>query len=296
MENGAHPSRVTVAASPADVPDAAAILAQAGDENFPVASRVLPRSVRPHLLAVYGFARLADDLGDEADGDRLALLDWLEAELELAAVGKATHPLLRRVGATIRDRALPLEPFRRLVEANRQDQLVHRYASFDDLLGYCRLSANPVGELVLRILGQATPARLRWSDEVCSGLQVVEHLQDVAEDARAGRAYLPGDDMARFGCTDAALLASTADAGLRALVLFEAERAEQLLSAAVPLTRSLRGRARLGVATFAAGGLAAIDAIRAADGDTLANHCRPHRPRLAGRWVQVLLATSREER
>jgi phytoene synthase len=296
MENSARSSRTTVAASPVDVPGAAEVLAKAGDENFPVASRVLPRTVRPHLIAVYGFARLADDIGDEVDGDRLALLDWLEGELELAAVGRATHPLLQRVGVTIRDCSLPLEPFRRLIEANRQDQLVHRYASFEDLLAYCRLSANPVGELVLLILGQATPERVRWSDAVCSGLQVVEHLQDVGEDARAGRVYLPGEDMVSFGCSESALLAPSADARVRALVLFEAERAEELLSAAVPLTRTLRRRARLGVAAFAAGGLAAIDGIRAAHGDTLGAPCRPERRQLVGRWMHVLRGTTKEKR
>jgi squalene synthase HpnC len=294
MESSDHHARTAVAPWPADVPGAADVLAKAGDENFPVASRVLPRAARAHLLAVYGFARLADDIGDEAGGDRLALLDWLQDELEVAPAGRATHPLLRRVGSTIRECSLPIEPFRRLIDANRQDQVVHRYATFDDLLGYCRLSANPVGELVLRVLGKATPERVTWSDAVCSGLQVVEHLQDVSEDARIGRVYLPAEDMVRFGCSESGLLAPSADAALRALVLFEAERAAELIAAAVPLCRSLHGRTRLGVAAFAAGGLAAVDEIRTRGGDTLGTACRPRRRPLVRRWVEVLRSPDME--
>jgi squalene synthase HpnC len=292
VEQGATPSRADRLTRPVDLPSTAVVLAKASGENFSVASRLLPSTVRPHLLAVYGFARLADDIGDEAGGDRLALLDWLERELDLAEAGRAEHPLLRRLGTTIRSCSLPLEPFRKLIDANRQDQVIDHYATFEDLVAYCRLSANPVGELVLRIFGAATPDRLRWSDDVCTGLQLVEHLQDVGEDARSGRVYVPTEDLARFGCSERSLLAPSAGPLLRAVVLFETDRAEALLASGVPLAASLRGRTRLGVAAFAAGGLAVLDAIRAADGDTLGTDCHPRRHRVFWRWLAVLRAAS----
>jgi phytoene synthase len=286
LDEGTH-NRTGVVDWPANLPPTDDVVAQSGAENFPVASRLLPAAVRDDLLRIYGFARLADDIGDEADGDRLALLDWLEQELRLAPTGGATHPLLRAVGLTIRAHDLPLEPFERLIDANRQDQLVRRYETFDELVAYCRLSANPVGELVLRVVGAATPERLRWSDDVCTGLQVVEHLQDIGEDARRDRVYVPAEDLRRFGCGDDAVRSPSADPPLRAVVLFEADRAEQLLAAGRPLARSLRGRIGLGVGAFAAGGLAVVDAIRAAGGDTLGVRCRPRRSRVLRRWLAV---------
>jgi squalene synthase HpnC len=248
--------------------------------------------MRPHLLAVYGFARLADDIGDEADGDRLAQLDRLEHELDRAVEGAPTEPILQRVAATIRACSLPLDPFHKLIDANRQDQVVTRYATYAELVRYCELSANPIGEIVLRIFGAASPERLRWSDDVCTGLQIVEHLQDIGEDARRGRVYLPADDLARFGCDEALLQRPSAGRALRDVVLFESDRAEALLSAAVPLTTSLRGRPRLGVAAFAAGGLAVVDAIRGAYGDTLATKCRPRGNAVVRHWAAILRAAS----
>ena len=267
-------------------------MAKAGRENFPVASRLLPASVRPHLLAVYGFARLADDIGDEADGDRLALLDWLEYELDRAVAGHSDHPILQRVAVTIHAYSLPLEPFRKLIEANRQDQVVVRYATYADLVKYCELSANPIGEIVLGIFGAATRERLHWSDDVCTGLQIVEHLQDIGEDARRGRIYLPADDLERLGCDEASLLAPSAGRAVRDVVLYENDRAEALLFSAVPLAGSLRGRPRLGVAAFAAGGLAVVDAIRSAYGDTIASNCRPRRNAVVRHWAAILRAAS----
>src|SRR5579863_5008436 len=160
------PERITMM-TPDSPPGADAVLGQAGAENFPVASRFLPRAIRAHLLAVYGFARLADDIGDEAGGDRLLLLDWLTRELELSAVGRATHPLLQRLTPTMQRFDLPLDPFLRLIEANRRDQVVLRYETFEDLVAYCRLSATPVGELVLRIFEVSSPDRIALSDDVC---------------------------------------------------------------------------------------------------------------------------------
>src|SRR5947209_3647406 len=176
---------------PAALPTSGAVMPQARQENFPVASLLLPRVVRSHLLAVYGFARLVDDVGDELEADRLAALDQLEADLERIWRDdeRPTHPLIARLQPTVIACELPIKPFRKLLDANRQDQLVHRYETFADLIAYCERSANPVGELVLRIFGAATAERLELSDKVCTALQLVEHWQDVGEDHANGRVY-----------------------------------------------------------------------------------------------------------
>jgi squalene synthase HpnC len=242
---------VTVARA-VEHPSASAILAKAQHENFPVALRILPRTLRGRLETIYGFARLVDDLGDEWDGDRNAALDWLEAELERAFEGRAEHPLLQRITVFVRETGVTREPFQRLIEANRQDQVVSRYATWDELAHYCTLSANPVGELVLASIGAATPERIRQSDDVCTALQLVEHLQDVAEDEARGRFYIPAEDLERFGMTPA-------------LTKFEVERARTLLASGVPLVASLRGAGKLAVAAFVGGGRAAANALERGD-------------------------------
>src|SRR5262249_11787073 len=150
-----------------------------------------------------------DELGDAARGDRLALLDAAEAELERAYRGEASHPVLRRLAPVLQSHALPREPFVRLIDANRFDQRLREIQTWEELESYCALSAHPVGELVLRIFGQATPANVALSNHVCSALQVIEHCQDVGEDLAQGRVYLPAKDLAQVGCTRADL----ADAG-----------------------------------------------------------------------------------
>jgi squalene synthase HpnC len=254
-------------------PSVREVMARAESENFPVASWVLPRRVREHLLAVYGFARLVDELGDSAPGDRLAALDWLEAELERAYRGEAEHPLLQRLGTTVVECRLSREPFVRLIEANRLDQRVSRYATWEQLRAYCSLSADPVGEIVLGVFGAATPARVALSDSICTALQLAEHCQDVAEDFLAGRVYLPAEDMWRFGCREQDLDPSEVPSGdrqaLRAVLAFEVERARELLRAGEPLIGELRGRERVAIAAFVAGGHAALDAIERAGYDVL---------------------------
>jgi squalene synthase HpnC len=286
----------TASSVPAHLPEVDAVMRQAGAENFPVALRVLPRAVRAHLMAVYGFARLTDDIGDEADGDRLAMLDWLEAEVALAAAGAATHPILQRLTPTMQDCALPLDPFQRLIEANRRDQSVARYETFDDLLEYCWYSAAPVGELVLRIFGVSTPERIARSDEVCAGLQVVEHLQDAAEDMARDRVYLPQRDLAAFGCTEADLVEPHAGAALRAALSYEADRARRLLASAGPLARQLPVQPRVAICAFAAGGHAALDAVTQAEFDVLGVRCRPRPAALGARLVSALAASRRGNR
>jgi phytoene synthase len=262
-----------------DLPLEGELLAQSDHENFPVVTRLLPRAVRDHLLAVYAFARFADELGDEHPGDRRAALDWLERDLQAALAGRPSHPVTARLARTIAATDLTEAPFLDLIAANRRDQTVMRQPTWDDLLVYCRLSANPVGTAVLAIAGAATPERQTLSDRVCSGLQVVEHLQDVAEDAARGRVYLPADDLDRFGVVDADLSAAPASPALRAVVAFELARARELLAAGMPLVRSLRGWPRLAVAGYVAGGLAAADAIEAAGYDVLTQTVRPRRAR-----------------
>jgi squalene synthase HpnC len=259
------PAKVTEVA---DLPRAAAVLDQAGAENFPVASRVLPRRDREHLLALYGYARLVDDAGDEAEGDRAALLDEIEIELDHIYAGtEARHALTRRLAATIEACDLPRAPLQALIAANRQDQFVQSYATFEDLLAYCELSANPVGRLVLHVFDVATPERLALSDRVCTALQLAEHWQDVVEDLDRGRVYLPAEDLERFDVSTSDLRRSPAPEGVRSLMSFEVQRAREILADGTPLVRTLHGRPRFAVAAFVGGGRAALDAIDRAGGD-----------------------------
>jgi squalene synthase HpnC len=243
------------------------ILARAGGENFPVALRVLPRHLREDLIALYGFARLVDQIGDEAPGDRAELLEAVSEDLARAFAGAPRHPLLRRLAPTIGRCALPRGPFERLIEANRLDQRLERIETWHELLDYCALSANPVGELVLHLIGAADLDRVKRSDAVCSALQIVEHCQDVAEDALRGRVYLPAKDLAEHGCLDADLVGIPAPSALRRVIALQIQRARGLLGEAPALLRGLRGRARWMVAAYAAGGLAVCDAFIAADFD-----------------------------
>ncbi|MFF8308437.1 squalene synthase HpnC [Streptomyces lydicus] len=271
------------------------MLDQAAHENFPVAPFFLPRAWRADLMAVYGFARLVDDIGDGdlAPGggdavllgldraqydDRPALLDALEADLRRVFSDRAPgpkHPLMRRLGPTVRRCELTPEPFLGLIEANRQDQRISRYATYDDLVAYCELSANPVGRLVLGITGTSSPERIRRSDAVCTALQIVEHIQDVAEDLGRDRVYLPAEDLKRFGVTEADLAAPSGGASVRALIAFEAERARELLNEGTPLVGSVHGRLKLLLAGFVAGGRAALQAVAAAEHDVLPGPPKP---------------------
>jgi squalene synthase HpnC len=272
------------------VDDPEAVMSKAAHENFPVALRVLPRAHRRHLLSIYGFARLVDDIGDLAPGDRLAQLDAIEADVDRIARGETpVHPLLVELAETVRAFQIPPEPLRRLVLANRQDQTVHRYRDIEELRDYCVLSANPVGHLVLYVFEAATPERMELSDSICTGLQLVEHWQDVAEDLERDRIYLPKDDMDRFGVAEQDLAAPTAAPPLRRLMEFELARAKDLLDRGAPLVATLHGWARLAVAGFLAGGRAAVAAIAAAEYDVLSQTPKPTRRRLARELSFVLL-------
>jgi squalene synthase HpnC len=259
---------------------AAASAARMGAENFPVALRVLPARPRARLVAVYGFARFVDDVGDRAPGDahaRLRLLDTIEADLRALPAGEAALPAVTALADVLAATDVGLEPFLDLIEANRIDQSVASYATFDDLLGYCRFSAAPVGRIVLHVAGAATPENLADSDAVCAALQVLEHGQDVGEDARMGRVYLPADDRRAAGVTDAELRGTVTGAALRGVVATQVERSEALLRTGAPLVRRLRGWARIAVAGYVAGGRATAAALRRADHDVLGSPVRPSR-------------------
>jgi squalene synthase HpnC len=306
LRTGAQPADAT--AGTADEADLLAGLA--AGENFPVALRLLPARHRARLMAVYGFARTVDDIGDEAPTEqRPRLLDELEADLrrlyarygrssvgsgrEGSPGGDGEEPrsrVVRALAPTVADCAIPMQPFLDLIMANRQDQVVSRYQTFRDLLGYCRLSANPVGRIVLYVFDSFTPQRAELSDSVCTALQLAEHWQDVAEDLRAGRIYLPAEDMDTYGCTERDLAQASAPPSVRALMAFETDRAKALLDGGAPLIGMLRGAARVAVSGYVAGGRAALSAIAAADHDVLRATPRPRKRRLAS---DLILAYAR---
>ena len=289
------------------------VVANASGENFPVALRMLPARHRKHLTNLYFFARLTDDLGDEArsaenpgsaeDSEnvtelRLRLLDELAADVDRIYSGKTPQsPVIKAMAETVRECNVPAQPLLDLIQANRQDQLVARYRTYHELEQYCELSANPVGQIVLYIFGVATPRRIEFSDSICTALQLAEHWQDVAEDLASGRIYLPGEDLERFGVTEAdlaapsltapSLAASGASRNVRQLMVFETDRAQRLLDSGAPLVHTLHGAARLAVAGYLAGGRAALAAIRAQDYDVLRGTPRPRKPRLAAELAKA---------
>jgi squalene synthase HpnC len=218
----------------------------------------------------YVFARYVDDLGDEFTGDRVAALGEVDADLGRLAAG-ATPKLdpVRGLARITADGRVPVEPFHDLVAANLMDQYKTRYATFAELVSYCRLSANSVGRVVLHLAGQATEENIADSDAVCTGLQIVEHLQDVAEDRGNGRVYLPREDLLAFGVREDELDLEHSDEDLKALLRWEAGRAAVMLARGVPLTRRLRGWARPAVIGYVAGGRAALTALRKTDYDVL---------------------------
>lgn len=267
-----------------------ALLDKQRSENFPVALHLLPAAVRRHLVAIYDVARTMDDLADEAAGDRLGLLHDFGADLERVwGTGEPSTDVLRRLVPTVHALDLPPEPFRRLLAAGVQDQLVSRYETYDELLGYCRLSADPVGRLVLAVFGVHDPRAVALSDRVCTALQLLEHWQDVGEDRRNGRTYLPQEDLRAHGVAPADLDAGQAGAPVRRLMAFEVERAAVLLDSGAPLVGLLRGWARVAVTGYVAGGRATVAALRRTGGDVLAASPRPRRRDVAGHGLRLAL-------
>jgi squalene synthase HpnC len=259
--------------------DVAAVARRARTENFPVASILFPRRLRPHLRALYGFARLVDILGDEIDADRLAALDQLERELDACyGAEQPSWPVLRALAPTIHEFSLPREPFVRLIDANRMDQRTSEYATWGALRDYCRHSADPVGRLVLGLLRLDHQRDVvAASDDVCTGLQLVNFLQDVPRDLQLGRIYLPLEDRRSFGVTEL----DRPNAELIELLRFEAERARGLLAQGRFLQERIGGRMGRAVGLFARGGLAALEALEDAHWDVFTQRPRPSRTKLA---------------
>jgi squalene synthase HpnC len=274
-----------------------AVLAKSGSENFPVAAWFLPAALRADLMAIYGFARFVDDVGDEPGLEpavRLSLLDLVDADLNAARDGRTPSlPAVAALTPAIAAGRFADEPLRRLVEANRLDQRVNRYETFDDLRGYCTLSADPVGRLVLGALGIATAERIELSDLVCTALQIIEHCQDVAEDLGRDRVYLPQEDLRRFGVAEGDLRAAHAGPAVKTLLAFEMSRAGELLTRGAALVKLVPGRGKLAIAGFVAGGRAAMHAIRAADFDVLAGPPKPTKPQLLREAAGVLRGHTR---
>lgn len=252
--------------------------AQIRSENFPVALRLIPRAPRGQLARVYTFARFVDDVGDLAPGDRLALLDMVDEDVRtLWRGGAARLAPVAGLAPVLAASRLPKELFLDLVEANRMDQTVTGYEHFDDLLGYCRFSAAPVGRIVLHIAAAVTLQNVADSDAICAALQVLEHCQDVGEDAGMGRVYLPAADLRDAGVAAADLRAPLTSPALAAVIAVQVGRADFLLGAGRGLTGRLSGWARLAIAGYIAGGLATAHALRTANYRVLERPARPHK-------------------
>jgi squalene synthase HpnC len=260
-------------------------LATSHHENFAVASWLLPRALRPHMYAVYAYCRGVDDLGDEAEGDRLALLEDWEGELRRCYDGSPRHPAFVALRETVRRFDIPQEPFLRLIEANRTDQRVRRYRTYGELLAYCENSANPVGHLVLYLFGYRDAERQRLSDATCTALQLANFWQDVRRDLDKGRIYIPLEEMERFGYSEGDLMEARFDGRFRDLMAFQVRRTRELFRHGLGLIPKVRGRLRLDLRLFSLGGLAVLDAIEAIDYDVLQQ--RPELSRARKAWLAV---------
>jgi squalene synthase HpnC len=257
-------------------------------ENFPVASVLLPKRLVPAVEAIYAFARSADDIADEGEAlpdQRLsALLAYETALASIESGKKQQDPLFERLSVVIVQYNLPLKPFYDLLSAFKQDVVTTRYANFETLLDYCRRSANPVGLLMLHLYGAATPTQVLQSDAICSALQLINFLQDVAIDGDKQRIYLPLDDLERFGVSETQLAAAQADQNFRALMSFEVDRARALMLGGAPLAKQLPGRIGWELRLVVQGGLRILEAIERVQYDVFRR-----RPKLKlGDWLVII--------
>jgi squalene synthase HpnC len=246
-------------------------LAESHYENFHVASWFLPKELRPHFHAIYAYCRISDDLGDEV-GDTataLALLDLWGRELNACFAGRARHPVFVALADTARECMIPKEPFANLLTAFRQDQTVTRYATMEDVLAYCRYSANPVGRLVLYACGEASEEQFRLSDATCTALQLANFWQDVREDYARGRVYIPQKDMQFFRVSDEILAEGIATPEFRGLMRYEVEYARGLFEEGLPLIGMVSRDLALDLDLFSRGGLEILRAIERQDYDVL---------------------------
>src|ERR1022692_5334754 len=246
-------------------------LAESHYENFHVASWFLPKALRPHFHSIYAYCRVSDDLGDEvgSTAQALALLDQWGHELDECYEGRARHPVFVALGETIRACSIPKEPFADLLTAFRQDQTVTRYASMNEVLGYCRYSANPVGRLVLHACGEADEVRFRLSDATCTALQLANFWQDVRQDFVRGRVYLPQNDMEFFHVSESVLAEGIATPEFRGLMRCEVEYARGLFEEGLSLIGMVNRDLALDLDLFSRGGLEILRAIERQDYDAL---------------------------
>lgn len=278
-------------ASPAAAADWCEAYAKQHTENFTVVSRFLPKRLRGPMYTIYAYCRFTDDLGDEATGDRLALLEEWDADLLRAFSGAPRHPINVALGKLSQDYPLQPEPFLRLNEANKLDQRKRRYATFADVLDYCKLSANPVGHMVLAVFGYADAERLAMSDATCTALQLANHWQDVARDYAVDRMYLPREDLDRFGVTEEQIAAGRCDANFRALMRFEVDRAEALFRQGEPLAATVSKDLRIDLDLFTDGGRAILRAIERQGYDVLSR--RPTIGATRASWMVARAASRR---
>jgi squalene synthase HpnC len=233
-------------------------------ENFTVASWLLPGGLRQHFFNIYAYCRWADDLADEIPDPAVSqeLLEWWERQVYDCCQGRAVHPVFIALADTIQTFSIPPDPLVDLLVAFRQDQRINRFDTFEEVLDYCRHSANPVGRLVLYLGRCHTPDRAALADMVCTGLQLANFCQDVARDWHRGRIYLPLDHCRRFGYGEADFARHECNHDFRRLLAAEVARAEGFLRRGVPLVGMLPGALRLDVALFIAGGLGILAVIR----------------------------------
>jgi squalene synthase HpnC len=256
----AHRQRITLA----EAQHYCERLAKSHYENFTVASWLLPREIRPHFHSIYAYCRWADDLADETAGGResIQLLDWWETELEACYRGDVRHPVFVALRATIDQFAIPMDPFRDLLIAFRQDQYRKRYDTFNELLDYCRNSANPVGRLVLYLGRVHRPKTVAYSDSICTGLQLANFCQDVKRDYQKGRIYLPQEDCRAVGYGPDMFAGQEYNRPFESLLSGQVARAEAMLGDGKPLVELVPDWLRLEVALFIGGGLAILEQIR----------------------------------
>ncbi len=262
-------------------------------ENFSVATWFLPRRLWPHFFSVYAYCRVSDDLGDEVGDAQLSLelLDAWEAELEACYAGSARHPVFVALAETVRACDIPKQPFADLLRAFRQDQTVHRYATFEDLLGYCRYSANPVGRLVLYVCGYRDEARQKLSDATCTALQLANFWQDVAVDYEKGRIYIPTEDMLKFGVSEEDIAARRATPAFRDLMRFQVARAHKWFKEGLPLASQVDPALALDIELFVRGGQEILNAVQAQDFDVLRS--RPAISKARKLWLVMRAAARR---
>jgi len=266
-------------------------LARTHYENFSIATRLMPARLRRHFYAVYAFCRGVDDLGDAAPGDRLSHLDTWERQLRLCYSGAPTHAYFVALKDTIDRFEIPAEPFLKLIEANRRDQTIKRHATYRDLLDYCDHSANPVGRIVLHVLGHREPELHALSDHTCTALQLTNFWQDVWRDYAMGRIYLPVEDMAHYRVTESQIAGRMATPEFKGLMRFQVERARELFIKGTPLVDLVHGFARVDLALFTAGGMAVLKLIEARDYDVLAGRPALSKWRKSALLAKVFLRT-----